>query len=234
MKLVLIEQINSILNYTYISHNIASNSDLLKIKSRLDDPSTLINDFQYEVMFKALEDIKVNIKKNYKVVVDNRINKINNCLASKYIEVDESEEKIQNCEEQIVVIKAQVNDIKNCLDKENNSGLEIKERINETIKERDSFINKSEHDYILLDKKVNELTKMLNYVNKSIKSYKNRLGILEKTLNNMVDIQSTLKDGKTFKECLNSGIFCYLMDAPHNKHYNVGHHRIYNLDLRIK
>ena len=44
---------------------------------------------------------------------------------------------------------------------------------------------------------------MLNYVNKSIKSYKNRLGILEKTLNNMVDIQSTLKDGKTFKECLN-------------------------------
>ena len=203
LKLVLIEQINSILNYTYISHNIASNVDLLKIKTRLDDPSTLINDFQYEVMFKALEDIKVNIKKNYKVVVDNRINKINNCLDSKYIEVDESEEKIQNCEEQIVVIKAQVNDIKNCLDKENNSGLEIKERINETIKERDSFINKSEHDYILLDKKVNELTKMLNYVNKSIKSYKNRLGILEKTLNNMVDIQSTLKDGKTFKECLN-------------------------------
>ena len=199
LKLVLIEQINSILNYTYISHNIASNSDLLKIKTRLDDPSTLINDFQYEVMFKALEDIKVNIKKNYKVVVDNRINKINNCLASKYIEVDESEEKIQNCEEQIVVIKAQVNDIKNCLDKENNSGLEIKERINETIKERDSFINKSEHDYILLDKKVNELTKMLNYVNKSIKSYKNRLGILEKKLNNMVDIQTTLKDGKTFK-----------------------------------
>ena len=87
LKLVLIEQINSILNYTYISHNIASNVDLLKIKTRLDDPSTLINDFQYEVMFKALEDIKVNIKKNYKVVVDNRINKINNCLASKYIEM---------------------------------------------------------------------------------------------------------------------------------------------------
>ncbi len=39
---------------------------------------------------------------------------------------------------------------------------------------------------------------------------------------------------ETFKECLNSGIFCYLMDAPHNKHYNVGHHRIYDLNLRIK
>ena len=126
LKLVLIEQINSILNYTYISHNIASNSDLLMIKTRLDDPSTLINDFQYEVMFKALEDIKVNIKKNYKVVVDNRINKINNCLASKYIEVDESEEKIQNCEEQIVVINAQVNDIKNCLDTTVSDNIEIR------------------------------------------------------------------------------------------------------------
>lgn len=39
---------------------------------------------------------------------------------------------------------------------------------------------------------------------------------------------------ETFKECLNSGIFCYLMDAPHNKHYNVGHHRIKNLNLKIK
>lgn len=39
---------------------------------------------------------------------------------------------------------------------------------------------------------------------------------------------------ETFKECLNSGIFCYLMDAPHNRHYDVGHHRIYNLDLKIK
>ncbi len=39
---------------------------------------------------------------------------------------------------------------------------------------------------------------------------------------------------ETFKECLNSGIFCYLMDAPHNKHYNVGHHRITNLNLKIK
>lgn len=35
---------------------------------------------------------------------------------------------------------------------------------------------------------------------------------------------------QTFKECLNSGIFCYLVDAPHNKHYNVGHHRIMNLE----
>ena len=39
---------------------------------------------------------------------------------------------------------------------------------------------------------------------------------------------------ETFKECLNSKIFCYLMDAPHNRHYDVGHHRIYNLDLKIK
>lgn len=39
---------------------------------------------------------------------------------------------------------------------------------------------------------------------------------------------------ETFKECLNSGIFCYLMDAPHNKHYNVGHHRIHDLNLKIK
>ena len=39
---------------------------------------------------------------------------------------------------------------------------------------------------------------------------------------------------ETFKECLNSGIFCYLMDAPHNKYYNVGHHRIYDLNLKIK
>lgn len=39
---------------------------------------------------------------------------------------------------------------------------------------------------------------------------------------------------ETFKECLNSGIFCYLMDAPHNKHYNVGHHRIFDLNLKIK
>lgn len=39
---------------------------------------------------------------------------------------------------------------------------------------------------------------------------------------------------ETFKECKANGIFCYLMDAPHNKHYNVGHHRIYDLNLNIK
>lgn len=38
----------------------------------------------------------------------------------------------------------------------------------------------------------------------------------------------------TFKECLDAGIFCYLMDAPHNRHYNVGHHRITDLNLKIK
>lgn len=38
----------------------------------------------------------------------------------------------------------------------------------------------------------------------------------------------------TFKECKENGIFCYLMNAASNQHYNVGHHRIYNLDLKIK
>ena len=38
----------------------------------------------------------------------------------------------------------------------------------------------------------------------------------------------------TFKECKENGIFCYLMDAASKQHYNVGHHRIHNLDLRIK
>ena len=37
-----------------------------------------------------------------------------------------------------------------------------------------------------------------------------------------------------YKEATDAGIFCYLMDAPHNKHYNVGHRRIYNLDLDLK
>ena len=37
-----------------------------------------------------------------------------------------------------------------------------------------------------------------------------------------------------YKEATEAGIFCYLMDAPHNKHYNVGHRRIYNLNLNIK
>lgn len=39
---------------------------------------------------------------------------------------------------------------------------------------------------------------------------------------------------ETFKECLSNGIFCYLMDAPHNRYYDVGHHRIYDLNLTIK
>lgn len=39
---------------------------------------------------------------------------------------------------------------------------------------------------------------------------------------------------QTFKECKAAGIFCYLMDATTNQHYNVGHHRIYNLQLNIK
>ena len=38
----------------------------------------------------------------------------------------------------------------------------------------------------------------------------------------------------TFIECKENGIVCYLMDAASNQHYNVGHHRIHNLDLRIK
>jgi hypothetical protein len=39
---------------------------------------------------------------------------------------------------------------------------------------------------------------------------------------------------ETFKECKENGIFCYLMDSNTNKHYNVGHHRIYDLNLKIK
>lgn len=38
----------------------------------------------------------------------------------------------------------------------------------------------------------------------------------------------------TFKECKESGIFCYLVDSSTNKHYNVGHHRIHDLQLKIK
>lgn len=33
----------------------------------------------------------------------------------------------------------------------------------------------------------------------------------------------------TFKECKDNGIFCYLVDNPANRHYNVGHHRINSL-----
>ena len=38
----------------------------------------------------------------------------------------------------------------------------------------------------------------------------------------------------TFKECKENGIFCYLMNSETNQHYNVGHHRIYDLNLKIK
>ena len=39
---------------------------------------------------------------------------------------------------------------------------------------------------------------------------------------------------RTFKECKENGIFCYLMNSDTNQHYNVGHHRIYDLNLKIK
>ena len=47
---------------------------------------------------------------------------------------------------------------------------------------------------------------------------------------------SILIDDKfaNYKDAIDNGIFCYLMDAPHNKYYNVGHRRVYNLDLNIK
>lgn len=38
---------------------------------------------------------------------------------------------------------------------------------------------------------------------------------------------------ETFKECTNAGIFCYLMDTPANRYYNVGHRRIYDLNLKF-
>ena len=38
----------------------------------------------------------------------------------------------------------------------------------------------------------------------------------------------------TFKECKENEIFCYLMNSDTNQHYNVGHHRIYDLNLKIK
>ena len=38
-----------------------------------------------------------------------------------------------------------------------------------------------------------------------------------------------------YKEATEAGIFCYLMDAPHNRYLkNVGHRRIYNLNLNLK
>ena len=38
----------------------------------------------------------------------------------------------------------------------------------------------------------------------------------------------------TYKECQSAGIFCYLMDSPSNRYYNVGHRRIYDLNLTLK
>lgn len=47
---------------------------------------------------------------------------------------------------------------------------------------------------------------------------------------------SILIDDKyaNFKEATEAGVFCYLMDSPANKHYNVGHRRIFNLNLPLK
>ena len=39
---------------------------------------------------------------------------------------------------------------------------------------------------------------------------------------------------ENYKEATDAGIFCYLMDAPHNRYYNVGHRRIYDLNIPIK
>jgi len=39
---------------------------------------------------------------------------------------------------------------------------------------------------------------------------------------------------ETYKECQSAGIFCYLMDTPSNRYYNVGHRRIYDLNLNLK
>lgn len=48
---------------------------------------------------------------------------------------------------------------------------------------------------------------------------------------------SILVDDKiaNYLDATNNGIFCYLMDAPHNKYLkNIGHRRIYDLNLQIK
>lgn len=39
---------------------------------------------------------------------------------------------------------------------------------------------------------------------------------------------------ENYKEINDAGIFCYLMDAPNNQYYNVGHRRIYDLNIPIK
>ena len=48
---------------------------------------------------------------------------------------------------------------------------------------------------------------------------------------------SILIDDKVanYLDATNNGIFCYLMDAPHNQYLkNIGHRRIYDLNLQIK
>ena len=48
---------------------------------------------------------------------------------------------------------------------------------------------------------------------------------------------SILVDDKiaNYLDATNNGIFCYLMDAPHNQYLkNIGHRRIYDLNLQIK
>lgn len=48
---------------------------------------------------------------------------------------------------------------------------------------------------------------------------------------------SILVDDKiaNYLDATNNGIFCYLMDAPHNRYLkNIGHRRIYDLNLQIK
>lgn len=39
---------------------------------------------------------------------------------------------------------------------------------------------------------------------------------------------------ENYKEINDAGIFCYLMDAPNNQYYKVGHRRIYDLNIPIK
>ena len=38
---------------------------------------------------------------------------------------------------------------------------------------------------------------------------------------------------ENYREALEAGIFCYLMDAPHNQFINAGHRRIFNLNLHF-
>lgn len=40
---------------------------------------------------------------------------------------------------------------------------------------------------------------------------------------------------QNYQEATEAGIFCYLMDAPHNRYLkNIGHRRIYDLNLQLK